>query len=64
MLDVPFLLFSQRRRLNALYQKWCRDNLIKDCPESLIAFLQCNGLLKHRKVIAYLEEKKGVNTDV
>lgn len=64
MPDTPLLLFSHRRRLSALYQKWCRDNLIKDCPESLIAFLHEKGLLKERKVQAYLEEQKGVNADV
>lgn len=37
---------------------------IVNCPESVIAFLQGNGLLDKGKCIEYLEEKKGVNTDV
>lgn len=64
MPDVPFLVFSQRRRLAALFEKFCRDKQIKNCPESVIAFLQGNGLLDKGKCIEYLEEKKGVNTDV
>lgn len=64
MSDVPFLAFSQRRRLAALFEKFCRDNQVKNCTESVIAFLQGNGLLDKGKCIEYLEEKKGVNTDV
>ena len=64
MPDTSLLFFSQRRRLAALYQKWCRDNQIKDCPESLIAFLQGNDIINGAKAVAYLDEKKGVNTDV
>lgn len=64
MPDAPFLVFSQRRRLAALYQKWCRDNMVKDCPESVMVFLQGHGLLDKGKALAYLEENKGVNTDV
>lgn len=64
MLDVPFLLFSQRRRIADLYRMWCRNNLIKDCPETMIAFLQENNLIDKGNALQFIESKKGVNTNV
>ena len=64
MTETPFLIFSQRRRIAALYQIWCKNNGIKDCPESLICFLQVNGMIDTPKTLDYIEKHKEVNADV
>lgn len=64
MPENQFLVFSQRRRIATLYQIWCKNNGIKDCPESMVCFLQIHGMIDTNKVLDYIESHKEVSTDV
>ena len=38
--------FSERKELEKQYYEWIKENGIADQPNSVIAFLEINGLLK------------------
>lgn len=46
------LFFSDRLKLEKMFYKWARSQtpMVKECPNSLIAFLEGNGLLNEEKV--------------
>ena len=48
--------FSERKELEKQYYEWIKENGIADQPNSVIAFLEINGLLKDEKI----HEKVGV----
>ena len=48
--------FSERKELEKQYYEWIKENGIADQPNSMIAFLEINGLLKDEKV----HEKAGI----
>lgn len=51
------LFYSQRKALAELYEKWIKENNIKDCPESVVAFLVGNDLMNVENALAFI--KKG-----
>ena len=48
--------FSERKELEKQYYEWIKENGIADQPNSVIAFLEINGLLQNEKV----HEKAGI----
>lgn len=46
--------FSQRLKLQDVYSEWCKENNIADCPMSVIAFLDTNGMINEDGVLEYL----------
>ena len=40
------MLFKDRIKLEKQYYEWIKDNDVKDCPLSVISFLDSIGLLK------------------
>ena len=41
--------FSQRKQLEDKYYEWIKEHGVKDCPMSVIAFLDLNGYLVEDK---------------
>lgn len=52
------LFFSDRLKLEKMFYKWARSQtpMVKECPNSLIAFLEGNSLLNEEKVRHFIEE--------
>lgn len=48
--------FSERKELEKQYYEWIKENGIADQPNSVIAFLEINSLLKDEKI----HEKVGI----
>ena len=48
--------FSERKELEKQYYEWIKENGIADQPNSVVAFLEINGLLNDKKV----HEKAGI----
>lgn len=40
------MFFKERKYLEEKYYEWIEENSVKDCPMSVIAFLELNGLLQ------------------
>ena len=51
------LFFNKRKELAEIYEKWVKENNIKDCPESVIAFLYVKDLMNVENALAFI--KKG-----
>lgn len=58
------IFLSDRVKLEKLYREWVGVFPVKDCPLSLIAFLNLKGLLNEGKVLELVkgEETKAVDT--
>lgn len=56
------IFFSDRLKLESLFYRWARGHnpMIKECPSSVISFLQSNGLLNEDKVKEFVKEKTEV----
>lgn len=50
------ILFSQRHKLGELFEKYCKENSVLNCPESMATWLYSLGLLNEEKVKDYLKE--------
>lgn len=48
--------FSERLKFNVLYNKWCSENNVLDCPMSVIVFLQSNGLITEERFKQFLKD--------
>ena len=55
------LLYSKRKNLVRIYEKWIKDNCIGDCPESVIAFLYIHELINVEKAFALIEKEGNKN---
>ena len=44
------MLFNQRKQLEQQYYEWIKENGVKDCPFSVISYLDAIGLLKDREL--------------
>ena len=52
------LLFSERKALNNIYNKWLKDNpIVIDNFFNFINFLSINNLLDDRKVTDFIKEE-------
>lgn len=49
------IVFGQRKRIAAQFEKWCDENNIPCCALSMIGYLQGMDLLDEDKVFKYLE---------
>lgn len=49
------LFFNKRRELERQYYDWIRDGNIKDCPFSVITFMDAYELIDEEKVTKFLE---------
>lgn len=49
------LWFSQRKRLEDMYNQWMIENKVKDCPFNVVTFLSGKGLFDEKKVRALLD---------
>ena len=49
-------VFSQRLKMEALFNKWCEENGIVKRPQNVIAFLDINGLIDEEKFHEFLKE--------
>jgi len=53
------LLFSERKALNNIYNKWLKDNpIVIDNVFNFITFISSNDLLDDRKVTDFIKEEK------
>lgn len=41
-----------------MFQKWAINNNVKICMESMIVFLQINGLINEEKAIEFLKDSE------
>lgn len=48
------LIFSQRKKLAAKFEQWCKEGDILCCATSMVGFLQGYDLLNEEKVAEYL----------
>lgn len=55
------LFFNHRRRLAMQFESWCKENGILYCAQSMVAFLQGEGLLDEEKVMEYLKKVEDPN---
>lgn len=58
------LLFSERKALNNIYNKWLKDNpIVIDNAFNFLTFISSNNLLDDRKVTDFIKEeiKKEIN---
>lgn len=57
------LFFSDRMKLERIFYKWARSQtpMVKECPNSLIAFLEGNGLLNEEKVRQFIGDSDNGN---
>lgn len=51
-----FFIYSKRKELAKLYEKWIKENNIKDCAESVIAFLYGNNLMNVENAMSFIEK--------
>lgn len=51
------LFFSKRQQLAEMYEKWAKENNVKDCAMSVISFLYANGLLDDEKSMQFLKRR-------
>jgi len=51
------LWFWHRKQIGDMYRQWITDNGIKDCPESMVAFLQGMGWLKTKEILDELSKE-------
>ena len=54
---TPHLWFWHRKQIGDMYRQWLTDNGIKDCPESMVAFLQGMGWLKTKEILNDLSKE-------
>ena len=52
------LLFSGRRKLTRLYQKWQVENKVVNCPESVIGFLTGHGLIDTGAALKFIQKNE------
>ena len=52
------ILFSQTRKLAKLFEKFCKENNVLNCPENVMGWLCGLGLLNEKEVKEYLKENK------
>lgn len=57
------LIFSERKELGEIFEKWAKDFKAKDCAFNVITFLEMSGLLDVERVKKYLEVWKGGSND-
>lgn len=50
------LLFSKRRKLGLIFEKWCIENDASVCPENFVAFLVSNDLINEEKAKEFINE--------
>jgi hypothetical protein len=48
------ILFSQRLKLEKIFDKWCKENCVRNCPINLVAFLDIRGLINEEKFLEFL----------
>ena len=48
-----WVTFSDRLQIERMYYEWASENKVKDCPSSLVAFLQSMGWINEDKVVEY-----------
>ena len=54
------LVFSKRKELTKLYEKWIKENDLKDCTNNFISFLCFNDLLNPEKALSFIAKNGGV----
>lgn len=47
--------FSQRLKLARLFEKWCLNNNLLNCPQNVVAFLDGNNLINEEKCLEFLK---------
>ena len=52
------LYFSHRKRLARLFEKWAINNNVKICMESMVVYLQINGLIDEGRVIKFVNKSE------
>lgn len=52
------LIFSERRKLGMMFEKWADENNVAKKPESVIAFLQIIGVIDAEKAREALKSEK------
>ena len=60
MADFLLFPFHERLKLAKMFEVWAKENGVKDCAESVIAYLCINKLLSYKKVREFMNgaEKK------
>jgi prenyltransferase beta subunit len=49
------IIFGQRKKIAAQFEKWCAEHGVQCCALSMIGFLQGLDLLNEEKVYEYLK---------
>lgn len=52
------LFFSRKLIIQQEYEKWAKENQLKDCAINVIAFLADNGMLNEDAAFEYCKGKK------
>ena len=57
------LFFTDRLKLEKMFYRWARGHepMIKECPMSVVSFLEGNGLLNEDKVKEFIKEESDDN---
>ena len=54
------LFFSDRVDLEEKFIAWATENNVKNCPQSVVAWLQINGLLNIEKCVEFLGDDRSL----
>ena len=57
------MIFSERKELAKEFEDWSKENKVRNCAESVIAFLNIRGLLISRHDVELVYER-GVNDGI
>lgn len=52
------IFFSKRMKLAELYKKWIKENMVLDCPFSVICFLSIHGLINEEKALNFIQSNE------
>ena len=55
------LVYSKRKQLARLYEKWITEHTIKDCVENMIMFLLVNDLINIEYALKFIEKENEGN---
>lgn len=62
-LTNQMLVFSERRRLAAMFEKWAEDNDAANSPINVIAYLQTIGAIDNKRAREAIENNGKVRKD-
>lgn len=55
--NFPHIFFSQRLKIEKLFDAWCEEKHILRVPQSMVAYMQIRGWLNEDKIMEDLKEE-------